>query len=287
MSEIDKLVEVCLDKATREHCNKSEAELNQIVQHNYLAIHSTNDEIEAAKMLGEMKGCQEILRWRKEEEERILNEEMAIGAASADWLLGLQDRKKKAAHNLPAATSYHGQLVAAILDEEDNLTAEGIRQWADELVAMDDEEYKKLLDALVDENILYINNDGNYSLLTLCTPNLFPTDQLKFLKILHPNLFVDTELSGILAERRRAPEKFLRRLAKKSYVTEKDWMEITKPHDKRSPYKFDNDRYERAFRSGKRELKELVDKGILRMTPIPDTELNLYYFAMLGEKEGE
>lgn len=276
MNDYDNLVEACIEKAIREHKDKSDAELEKIAMHNAVAIQTTSDLIESSKMLGELKGCKEIQRWRAEEMERKLLEASSIGRASASWLLGQHDRKKKAVLNLPVATSYHGQLIAAILDEEDDLTAEEIRQWSDELAAMDNKEYKKLLAALVDENILYINNNGNYSLLTLCTSDLFPTDPLLFIEKVCDH-YIDFDV-----------QKFLEFLAeKKMPATENEWMEINEPYKERSPYKWDNDNFERAFRAGKNKLQQCVKEGILSMTPVPDTKLNCYYFTMLGEMEGE
>ena len=170
-------------------------------------------------------------------------------------------------------TSHRAKI--AVLAEENGLKAEEIQKWADDLSAMNPQEYRALLDNLVSENILRINNNGGYSLLTQCTPDLFPSDPLNYIKQIHR--YIDYRLQA-----------FLESIAKTGKpATENDWLELQGDYQtKRSPVEFDQQGFERNFKTAKRKLREYAAEGILSITPIPGTDLNFYDFAMLGEREG-
>jgi hypothetical protein len=113
--------------------------------------------------------CNEIIESRKKEKEER-------NTASETWKSIIKQQKESNILNLPAASSANGQLIAAILEDEDGKTAEEITGWCDELAALGLDECKSLLDQLVSENILELGEDQKYYLLNICAPTLFPSD---------------------------------------------------------------------------------------------------------------
>lgn len=124
---------------------------------------------EATKFLGEMEACTEILSQREAQEESIKDKKK-------QWKNFLQARKEEAILHLETAVSPNGQLVAAILEEEDGKTAEELAGWCDELAQLPEEDFRQLLKALVDEGILR-EEEGAYYLLTPCTEDLHYTKE--------------------------------------------------------------------------------------------------------------
>lgn len=118
------------------HKDKTDDELRAILNHNAVAIYN-QEGLDAYKTLGESEACSELLKQRQEKTAYRESEELGLTDALKYWEKANITRRKKAILNLPAATSYYGQLVVAILEEEE-LTAEEIRQWSDELTAMSD-----------------------------------------------------------------------------------------------------------------------------------------------------
>ena len=55
---------------------------------------------------------------------------------------------------LKNAASPNGQLVAAILEDEDGKTAEELAGWCDELAEIPDEKFSELLEGLITEGFL-------------------------------------------------------------------------------------------------------------------------------------
>lgn len=262
----------------RWHKDKTVAELRVIMEHNAAAIYSQNEE-GARMLLAESQACAELVQKKNAASDYIETEEMNRAYSLPTWERANDARRKKAVHNLPAATSYRGQLVIAVLEEEDNLTAEEIRQWSDELSAMDNDEYKKLLDALCGEEILYCTNDSKYAILSFCSPDLQRTNPMLWLKL---NLKDRTWKNGLLEGKEW--EFFQRMIDTKKPVTEVDWIECTWI-DYRKKQIPDNPKFH--YGRAKSELSEFVEDGILSITPISDSDLNYYYFTMLGEKEGK
>ena len=89
-----------------------------------------------------------------------------------------KEKIKQAYVNLKAAFTPNGQLVAAILEEEDCLTESEIHSWCDELQAIDDDEFHELLQDLVDDGVIgkmatdYLVPEERYQLLRLCFKSL-------------------------------------------------------------------------------------------------------------------
>lgn len=260
--------------------DKTVDELRVILEHNSAAIYSKTVE-EARIMLAESEACSELVRKKVEAEAYIQQEDINRMYSLSEWEESNSARRKKAILNLPAGTSYNGQLVVAVLDDAaESLTAAEIRQWSDELTAIEDGEYQKLLNALCNEEILYCTDTGKYSVLSLCTPDLVRTD---------PMLWLTQRYDYIRADFRDSKQdselKFLQHLvATRNPVTEVDWIELTwKEYDKNRMLNNPQWYYQRATR----ELSKFVEDGVLSITPINDSDLHYYYFTLLGEKEGE
>lgn len=268
-SQLNDLKKAKRDLCLLTHKDKTDDELHAILEHNSVAIY-TLDKADAYAALGESEACNEILAKRAQLQNYKFNEELNMMFALQNWEEANVARRKKAIMNLLAATSYHGQLVTAVLEEEDGLTAEEIRNWADELAAMDDDEYKKLLDNLDKERVLFLDNDGKYYLLSLCTADLFPTNPSLWLEYHHCFGY----------------GKFLQHMvATRKPLTERDWIEISGSYFNKRDLE---ENPKKAYQNVKKNyLDSYVKDGALSVTPIPDSDLNYYYFTMLGEWEGE
>ena len=75
---------------------------------------------------------------------------------------------------LRAAYTPNGQLVAAILEEEDGKTKEEIASWCEEMTALDDSELYMLLRDLVSDGIIEQREGGKYYLSSICNEDLTP-----------------------------------------------------------------------------------------------------------------
>lgn len=257
--------EACLDL----YEEKTDSELEAIIRHNAFAIISQTASA-AAVTAGESEACSEILEKRKAKQDYESRTQEALRVASSTWESAVNTRRKNAILNLSAATSYHGQLIAAVLDETDNLTAQEIRQWADELTSLTDSDYNALLEDLIEEKVLLVNDEGRYSLLSLCTPELFPSNPMHWAKM-HSEWFGSAE------------RKFIQHIIDTGKpATEADWIEITWSNVMKENYA---SKPKTAYSRAKNELRTPVNSGVLSCYPISNTDLNYYYFTMLGEKE--
>lgn len=144
---------------------KSDEELRQIVLNNQQKIAAIPQNASGAlltqgeQFLAEMKFCTELLKSRQK--------------ARETWTEQLAGRREAAVLNLKTAVSPNGQLIAAILEDEDGKTEAEISAWCDELAAMEDAELADLLAALVNEGVLEMR-DNRYFLRCVCTETLFP-----------------------------------------------------------------------------------------------------------------
>ena len=263
----------------RSYKDKTVAELRVILDQSVAARYS-QDEEGARLLLAKAEACAELINKKNEAANYIEKEELNRTYSLSEWERANSARRKKAISNLPAATSYHGQLVVAVLGEEDFLTAEEIRQWSDELATMGAGEYHKLLKALCDEEILCCTEDGKYSILSFCTPDLMRTDPMQWLKQRH--VCTDDRIKMLKEE---AELKFWQHMIKKGEpCTEVDWIECTWINYRKNQVA-DNPQFH--YGRAAHELSEFVKNGVLSITPIDDSDLHYYYFTMLGEKEGE
>lgn len=264
----------------RMHKDKSVDELRVIVHHNSAAIYSV-DADGAKTLLAESEACAELLKQKTDAAAYMQQENINRMYSLNEWEKANSARRKKAILNLPAGTSYNGQLVVAVLDDAaESLTAAEIRQWSDELTAIEDGEYQKLLNALCNEEVLCCTQDGKYSILSFCTPDLQRTNAMLWLK---KRLNYDKD-SYIYSEDKKKLAFFQRIIDTKQPVTEVDWIECTWI-DYRKKQVADNPQFH--YGRAAHELSEFVKNGVLSITPIRDSDLHYYYFTMLGEKEGE
>lgn len=264
----------------RRHKDKTVAELRAIMNHNSAAIYSA-DADEAQTSLAESDACLELIRQKEEAAFYMQQQEMIQKESLPVWENANDARRKKAILNLPAATSYCGQLVAAVLEEEDGLTAEEIRQWSDDLASMEDTEYKKLLADLCTEEILYCTTAGKYFLLSLCTSNLWRTKPMLWVTQQHFD-YISAEIYNIKKENDWV--FFQRMIESGKPTTEVDWIECVWTDSRKKDVP---DHPQFHYRRAKEELSKLVEAGVLSITQVPCSDLNYYYFTMLGEKGGE
>lgn len=154
-----------------EHENKSVAELQRIILNENLKAQATNNVAELEKILGEIDACNEIIANRKRHKENIQS-------AKEEWKRLCPLRQEKAILNLKAAASPNGQLIAAILEDEDGLTEHELESWCEELESLPEEDLRTLLSDLVSEGIIEGHKDGKYFLRRVCTGDLFPENRL-------------------------------------------------------------------------------------------------------------
>ena len=121
---------------------------------------------------GESKACNQILSERVEHRNQIRE-------GKKKWNDELEEKKENIFRNLSAAASANGQLIAAILEDEDGLTQSQIAAFCEELSECSEEELKAFLEELVKEGILR-KEDDRYFLLDICTPTLYPEDPVEW-----------------------------------------------------------------------------------------------------------
>jgi len=157
------------DLALIQHAEKSDDELQQIVVNNSRIIRglpqTQSGNLEAEKLLGEAEGCNEILSRRR-------NARLEAENKQKEWKANAEKRKIDALLNLRAALTPNGQLVQAILEDEESLSQEELSGWCDELGMLEDGELAKLLEDLTADGVLYVSDDKRYSLRVLCENDL-------------------------------------------------------------------------------------------------------------------
>ncbi len=148
-----------------QHEHDSDEQLQRFILDNMGVVSSmpASRVAEGYKLLGEIDACNEILKERKEKRERAEK-------AKKDYMASLERRRDDALLTLKAAATPNGQLVAAILEDEDGKTAEELAGWCDELASLDEAEFRALLDDLVGDGILERKaEEQKYYLRVLCT----------------------------------------------------------------------------------------------------------------------
>ena len=154
------------------HKNDSDSDLQMLVLNNArmaMALPATSASVPKLEQLKtESEACNAILAERKADADNKKN-------AKVLWENSLSSRRNAAFLNLPVAATSLGQLVAAILEDEDGKTAEEIQNWCDELEALDDSEFNALMNSLVAEGIL-TKRENRFYLENICSATLFPED---------------------------------------------------------------------------------------------------------------
>lgn len=152
---------------------KTDAQLSQIATSNTKKAMGTNDVPTLERLVAETKACGAILSARNETRKA--------------WDEDLPERQHNAILNLKNAVTPNGQLIAAILEDEGDMTAEQICCWCEELEGLGLDNVKSLLDALVSEGVLK-ETDGSYRLYRICTGDLFPENPIDWaMKLLEAN----------------------------------------------------------------------------------------------------
>lgn len=115
------------------------------------------------------------------------SEKMAVEAELAAAIDILKEKDRRQTEDLKAewkniwAQSYlslkeaytpNGQLIAAILEDEDGKTLEEIMNWSDETLVFEQGELLVLLNNLIDDGVIELQNDGKYYLLRTCDSSL-------------------------------------------------------------------------------------------------------------------
>lgn len=173
----DQIEKTFYDYFYRMHSEKGEMELSAIISTNAQKILALPNNVSGAMRADaeqwriESKVCKAILDDRKNKKEAAEN-------AFASWKENEQNRVNRRFLNLPAAASSLGQLIAAILEEE-NLTIDELAGWCDELAVLERSELEKLLQELVAEKILQ-ENEGRYECINVCTENLYPENPVEW-----------------------------------------------------------------------------------------------------------
>ena len=169
---------VLVDMFTRQHENDSDSSLQMTILTNARlaqALPATGSSLAKLQELkSENEACSNIIERRKRNASIIDN-------ARKHWAATETKRRDKAILRLPNASSPAGQLIAAILEEEDGKTAQELHEWCEELEAIGDTEFRSLLNGLVAEGVLSYNQ-GKYYLITICTESLRPEFSVEWAK---------------------------------------------------------------------------------------------------------
>ena len=152
--------------------SKSDAELQDEIMKNGRLINALPynptpaDVVKGQSYLAHMKAARQILDERKEKKQQKKD-------ALDRWQNSQDEELRRCMLNLPCGSSANGQLVAAILEDEDGLTAQQIGGWCDELSQLDENTLDELLDGLVRERVLFQEGDRFY-LKNIVTEDLYP-----------------------------------------------------------------------------------------------------------------
>lgn len=267
---------------------------------------SYQDVLKGAKALGVVEACQEILENRKQVTQRNLDWEKRI---LEDWEKTLDERRYKAFLNLKYASTPNGQLIIHILLYDNGKTRDELATWCDELEMIDDAEFDNLLSELVKEGVIEYNEEKKkYFFKRQVTRSLFPESNC-MVNPLFVRLFeieLDWKLYNTKTEIARIHAKILLISEALRYahnpVTAKEILELID--------EYCND--EAAIRNSYRKYGIDIYKEARLKLPTPeDVEKTihffkyenekyfktfgrykydvekLFYFTMVGEKEGE
>ncbi|MBR5093779.1 MAG: hypothetical protein IK095_01665 [Oscillospiraceae bacterium] len=167
-SSLQSLKQTVKETAMIAHRNDTDEQLREVVVRNSRLIATISNTqqgiIEGYKLMGEMEGCSALLDQRRQKR-------AALSQKKNSWHKERAAREDAVLLALESAVSPNGQLLAAILEDEGDLPRERLRVWCDELAALDDESFDKLLTGLVQEGIVR-EEDGAYSLICPLTEDM-------------------------------------------------------------------------------------------------------------------
>ena len=168
MSAYDDLKSSSYALGLARHREKSDSELQQIIHNDFQMVLGLSSDLQSLpqrqQLMGEIEACQELLSRLQRAEEEVAEEKKK-------WRYSLQKRKDDALLALRAAATPNGQLVQAILEDEDSLSFKEIAGWCDELGALDEEVLMQLLKDLVEDGVLEESDNGQYRLRMFCDEN--------------------------------------------------------------------------------------------------------------------
>lgn len=169
-SSYDDVINMGKKMSIGKHLNDSNEELRSIVLRNGSFIQGLpmNGQISSTVIdkIGELQACKAILDAREGGEKQRKQKQK-------EWDDQLEVRKDSAALSLKAAATPNGQLITAILEEEDGKTKEEIAGFCDELSMLEDAEIDTLLNDLVSDGVIYQDlKTGVFSLYTICDGSL-------------------------------------------------------------------------------------------------------------------
>jgi len=237
-----------------------------------------NDIVKKYEIIGEKQAYEEILEARRAE--RIRSEKAEEG-----WPDMMHQLQNEAVLNLKTSITPNAQLIAAILEEEGDLTEDELSGWCDELASLPENGFRQLLNGMVDEKVIS-RKEGKYHLLNICTPSLFPEDI---------EWFMQERLSDNAGKKELEPIEFkvmdmLSAVGAKTAYSIPSYM---KTYAEVYPDEVLNENNFQDLRSLRNNeiygihslLRRLVGKGLLHRYRTSDC--TLFYFPMLGLKEDE
>lgn len=262
------------EQYARELWNMSDVELKNYMSRKSLEgmqldFRLPTSKIKANQILKEVKLAGEVLEERPKRK-----------AILEQWEKDLTSRREKAILNLPVSSSANGQLIAAIIEEEGASSAEEINTWCEELEAFDLEEIQTMLSALVEEGVLYQDEDQKYNLQQILTESLFPDDPVKW-------AVEKGRRTGGIPKYHRSYTLLLTLIHyhRRPVYPEELYLDIEKKTGISGSYiylgfeDFTNDDYDMSNRDINYRLKQMEKCGILTQSD------GHYYFPMLGERK--
>lgn len=268
------------------HEQDSDEELRRFAEQTTLKIQAMSVEeinhnsVFVEELLAEATVCYEILKTRGEMREQAKK-------AHTAWNASLRDRRFAAVRTLRKAVTPNGQLVAAILEDEGDLSEREIASWCDELAALDQSDLDALLSALVEEGVLTFRN-RKYAVRQVCTESLFPENPTEWALQQIGDAEISDEEKVVLKLMEKkgtaiCPEDFPAIVNDTSFLSAVRAVGCSggilqeKVKELRASLKR-SDMYESV-------LNRLKDHSVLTETVI--NGIHLFYFPMLGERRAD
>ena len=273
-SGLDLLQSNAKDLAKIQHNDATDEQLREIITRNQSAIvgmpQTDSGIVESYKLLGEIQGCSELLSERQAKRDRIKK-------ASEDWKNKREKKKKSEFLYLKNAASPNGQLIAAILEDEDGKTAEELSGWCDELAELPEEELQALLDGLEKEGVLEKDDEDRYRLLCVCTEEPFVSCETGMAR-------ADRYYEGDEQEKAHAKRILYILQVNGAPMSPQDCLdEIGKHMEFRSDPRFAAADAEPSEFDVRWTMRSLADRGILSKEYTVEGA-DYYWFAMLGNR---
>ncbi len=232
---------------------------------------------QAEELFAKMEAANRITSQREAKRQAVVN-------AKREYDNTLEARKKKAILNLRTAASYNGQLIIAILEDEDGKSKDDFFDW-EELSELGEDGIKKILSELCKEGMIELRDDGKYYLLEILNTSLIPHDIVKWglrkaFHICPENIsdlpFAQKDVALIL-------ETFptYKAMSTSDYMKEIEfYLDFPEWKGYNDFSEFDLSRFKRNESMLNARLRELVRKGIMKEFG----NGSVYALALLGEE---